>query len=314
MSSSIQTVVFADIAGSTALYGALGNAAAALLVSDVTQGMGACVRQQGGRVVKKLGDGVLAVFADAQTAMAAMAHCMRLQQEWAQGQPPMLRLRMCVGMACGEVLNVDGDCYGDAVNVASRLCERADGDEIWVAQSVVERLAPQHGMALVRLGRLEVRGKSEPIAAWQLQWREEQERGQGALTQPGLPSELGAFAATAPEMRLELGWEQQRRVFTAVQGPVQIGRSADAQMCVPDPRVSRLHARVQWRQGACEYTDLSSYGSWVRFEGNEQAVALRRDSCLLHGRGEIALGVGFSDASAPLLRFELQGGGALLLG
>lgn len=310
--SSIQTVVFADIAGSTALYGTLGNTAAALLVTDVTQGMSSCVRQQGGRVVKKLGDGVLAVFADAQTALSAMMYCMRMQQEWAQSQPAMLRLRMCVGMACGEVLDVDGDCYGDAVNVASRLCERADADEIWVGQSVVDRLAPRHGLPLVRLGRLEVRGKDELVAAWQLQWREDPN--QGALTQPGLPSELGSIAPGSTALRLELGWQQQRRVFTPGQGEVRIGRSVDAQMCVPDPRVSRLHARVQWRQGVCEYSDVSSYGSWVRFEGSAQPVALRRDSCLLHGRGEIALGVGFSDASAPLLRFELQGGGALVLG
>ena len=71
-------------------------------------------------------------------------------------------------------------------------------------------------------------------------------------------------------------------------------------MCVPDPRVSREHARIDWRNGAFVLTDLSRFGTWVRFEGFEP-VLLRRDTCLLHGTGQVALGVAFSDDSAPAL-------------
>jgi len=68
---------------------------------------------------------------------------------------------------------------------------------------------------------------------------------------------------------------------------------------------SRVHARVQWRQGAFVLTDLSSFGTWVRFEGSDTPVQLRRDNCLLHGTGEIALGVPFAEGSAPIVSFQV---------
>jgi len=49
--------------------------------------------------------------------------------------------------------------------------------------------------------------------------------------------------------------------------------------------------------------DLSSYGCWVRFSGGGADLLLRREECVLHGRGEIALGTPFSDPSAPVIGF-----------
>jgi hypothetical protein len=49
--------------------------------------------------------------------------------------------------------------------------------------------------------------------------------------------------------------------------------------------------------------DLSSYGCWVRFSGGGSDILLRREECVLHGRGEIALGSSFSDLSAPTVGF-----------
>ena len=71
--SVLSTMVFADISGSTALYEALGNERATEAVTQVTQWIGETVESHGGRVVKKLGDGVLGVFGDAAGAVSAMA-------------------------------------------------------------------------------------------------------------------------------------------------------------------------------------------------------------------------------------------------
>jgi len=58
-------------------------------------------------------------------------------------------------------------------------------------------------------------------------------------------------------------------------------------------------------------TDPSSFGTWVRFADGTAPVQLRRESCLLHGVGEIAMSVPFADAGAPVLRFAVSGLGAL---
>ena len=64
--SVLSTVVFADISGSTLLYETLGNERATEAVTQVTQWIGESIESHGGRAVKKLGDGVLAIFGDAE--------------------------------------------------------------------------------------------------------------------------------------------------------------------------------------------------------------------------------------------------------
>ena len=52
-------------------------------------------------------------------------------------------------------------------------------------------------------------------------------------------------------------------------------------------------------------SDLSSFGTWVRFEGADADVLLRREECILHGRGVIALGVAPTDVTAPKIQFAI---------
>lgn len=303
--NSVKTVVFADIAGSTALYEALGNERAAALVAELTQGIGASIQAHGGRVVKNLGDGVLGVFADAQDAVQAVVDRMRAHRQWARTQPQALRVEMRVGLASGDVVDVGGDCYGDAVNVAARLCERAGIAEIWATEALVAGLWAPRGVRFIRLGLLEVRGKADPLLMYQVEWREEEDV--DSLTMPaGLMSDFATLATGPAE--IQLSWRGDSLSFTSAEAPVQVGRAPDSQLCIADPRVSRLHARVDWRNGAFVLTDLSSFGTWVRFQGSgTPPVQLRRDSCLLHGTGEIALGVPFADASAPTVAFQVAG-------
>ena len=94
--------------------------------------------------------------------------------------------------------------------------------------------------------------------------------------------------------------------------PVHVGRANNAQLCINDPRVSRLHARIDWRNSGFVLTDMSSFGTWVRFDGSEAPVRLRRDACILHGTGQIALGVSFSEPSAPIMNFQVSGSSVYL--
>ena len=75
---------------------------------------------------------------------------------------------------------------------------------------------------------------------------------------------------------------------------------------VNDPRVSRTHARIDWRNGSVVLVDVSSYGCWVRFFGGGADLLLRREECVLHGRGEVALGTPFSDLSATVVTFSVH--------
>ena len=84
---------------------------------------------------------------------------------------------------------------------------------------------------------------------------------------------------------------------------MHIGRVAEAQFVVNDPRVSRVHAKITWRAGKFYLEDVSSYGTWVRFAGGDAIVALRRQECVLLVGGEIALGASFEDFTVPTVSF-----------
>ncbi len=301
------TVVFADMAGSTALFEALGNEHAAALVTRLTRGIDACVQRHGGRVIKKLGDGVLGVFAQAEQAVEASVALMREHRQWLQCQPQELRVEIHVGLASGEVVEVDGDCYGDAVNVAARLCDLAGGAEVWATQAVVADQVAARGVSFIRLGHVEVRGKSEPQIMYQVEWREDE--GADCTVHSDLMSAINRIDVA--EAEIELSWQEGRQLRASSEMSVQVGRAAESDLCLTDPRVSRVHARIEWRQGAFVLTDLSSFGTWVRFSGSDTPVQLRRDNCLLHGKGEISLGVPFGDRTAPVVSFRVWDKGVI---
>jgi hypothetical protein len=104
---------------------------------------------------------------------------------------------------------------------------------------------------------------------------------------------------------IRLNWLGISKTFHSFDLPIQIGRMRDTDFVVNDPRVSRIHARLEWRNGSIVFVDTSSYGSWVRFT-NTSPILLRREECILHGTGELALGSSFSDENSPIINFAVH--------
>lgn len=303
------TVVFADLTGSSRVFEAMGNARATETVTRLTQWIGSICQAHGGRVVKSLGDGVFAIFSHAAAATHAVIELQRYHQKRLVAWPAPLRMALQIGVASGEVLEVEGDCFGDAVNLASRLSDLAGPGQIWATDAVISQLR-EAGVRHRDLGLITIRGRSEMSAVHRIDWQEE------------VTSFLTVPAALMP-MRLpdssfgqiELAWLDVRSMFRTEELPIHLGRVNDAQFVVNDPRVSRLHARIELRQGSCVLTDLSTYGTWVRFHGNggpSNEIALRREECVLHGSGEIGLGASLSDFTAPAIAFKTAGTKMLL--
>ena len=295
-----RTVLFADLRGSTGLFERLGNAAASTLVTGAVTLLGECVERGGGHVVKTLGDGLMAVFEDTPRAVAAADAMHQALQRAARGGavPAAGALKLQVAMARGEVVEIESDCFGDAVNVAARLLDHAGDNETLVTVDVLAGLQPAQQMRFRALDRLQLRGRAEPVQVHLLQGR--QAIADGAATQFG-----DALPLPGQPEALRLVWGGQERIFATAQLPLVLGRSPQAGCCVDDSRVSRSHARIDWHGGAFQFTDLSFNGSYVRFTHDRAVLSLRRGSCTLHGSGEIGLGVPPGDARAPVVRFEV---------
>jgi class 3 adenylate cyclase len=123
---SERTILFADLRGSTGLFETLGNAEATSVVTHCVSALGPAVARHGGHVVKTLGDGLMAVFdKSAQAVQAALQMHDVLAGIVARGSERgassgLRALRLQVAVSRGEVVEMAGDCFGDAVNVAAR--------------------------------------------------------------------------------------------------------------------------------------------------------------------------------------------------
>jgi len=299
------TVVFTDLTGSTSVFESLGNTRATRAVTQLTHWICDVLWARGGQVIKTLGDGVLTVFTDATAAVHAVVDLQREHQTNLLQQPLAEHLPIRVGVATGEVEIVNGDCCGDAVNVASRLCDLAVPHEIWADSAELDYSSRAKGIRYRSLGPISVRGRVEPCNVHQVEWHEDQST--DFITMQGEIDPMGRAArgdALGQEVRLT--WGEHQRTFRSFELPAHIGRIRHCDFVVADPRVSRTPTRLEWRHGRIMLIDVSSYGTWIRFAGARSELLLRREECVLHGRGEIALGASFSDDGAPIVAFEVS--------
>jgi class 3 adenylate cyclase len=297
-----RTVLFADLRGSTALFETLGNAEATSVVTHCVRALSAPIAAQGGRVVKTLGDGLMAVFEGPIAAVqsAVQVHDVldgiALRSSERGASTGLRALRLQVALARGEVVEMAGDCFGDAVNVAARLLDHAGDNETLVTVEVLQGLPLDLRSRFRSLDRLVLRGRVEPVQVHVMGGR----RGAGDLA----VTQFGDVSMVMEPDGLRLVWGGQHRVFASQQMPVVLGRSPQATFCVDDSRVSRSHARVDWHSGSFQLTDLSYNGTYVRFYDGE-IVSLRRGSCTLHGSGMVGLGGSPSDPGSACVSFDV---------
>ncbi len=315
--TTVTTVVFADLVGSTSLYESLGDAAASRFVTQLIATISKTFELHRGRVVKLLGDGLFVLFPSEADALAA---CVAVQQQL-QDHPvypsgPIgtmhAAVQMQLGMESGEVVEIDGDCFGDAVNSAARLADLASGGQILATAQVRSALPGVLKNLLHSLGPIFLRGKTDATEVFRVQWHDEVESDftiMGAsIAAPVRTGRLSLRLHSDPGQALG-----HAAVLESPHGRAHIGRalhttsenSEAAQfMVVSDARVSRLHCSIAWRGTHWVLADVSSFGTWVYVGEQPNAVALRRGECQLVGSGYISLGCERTDNSAPVLRYQ----------
>lgn len=152
--TQVVTVAFTDLEGFTAFTDAHGDTEAAALVTAHQRAAGPVVRRWRGRLVKHLGDGLLCTFPDTHNGIRAVL-------ELVASPPGPLRLR--AGMHLGEVVVSNDDVLGQVVNVAARVTETANGDQVVVTGDVVASAASVPGVEFRRLRRRRLKGISEKV-------------------------------------------------------------------------------------------------------------------------------------------------------
>jgi adenylate cyclase len=154
---ALPAIAFLDISGFTSLTEEQGDEAAVALVGALEELVDAIVRSHRGRIVKRLGDGVMLHFTEPGRAVAAA-------RELVTGAGPAGLPPARVGIDSGRVVFRDGDYYGRTVNVAARITDYAAPGEVLVSDAVAAALAD--GDRLEKIGPVELKGLREPVTLY----------------------------------------------------------------------------------------------------------------------------------------------------
>jgi adenylate cyclase len=285
-------IAFADVRGSTGLYEAFGDERGRAMTAAAVNGFCKAVQAQGGRVVKTMGDGAMVTLPSAEAAvLAAIA-----TQEFQRGK----RVSVGIGLQWGSVLEEENDVFGDAVNVAARLCGLAKAGEILTTADTVEAFPPLLRSATRFLDTIAVRGRREPVKVHQVVW----DSGGDSTMTVVATKHGGGFMKRLRTLTLSFGGQDVR--FDATSAAIKLGRLG-TDVVVPDTLASRQHATVENWSGKFLLTDQSTNGTYVVFDHGGQTV-LKRESGELTDSGYIGLGRPPTPENPHRLRFVVDPG------
>jgi class 3 adenylate cyclase len=287
-------VLFADVSGSTRLYEELGDQAALAAIGRCLRFVEATCAGHQGRLVKTIGDEAMVVFPSADLAADAAGE---LQGRIAEEEPAAGAQRMAlrIGFHYGPALESAGDVFGDSVNLAARLVGFAQRAQVITSEETIIALSPWRRARTREIHTLTVRGKQRDIRIFELIWQDAPEELTALATRPtALPARL---ALRHGERELTLGEDTR---------PVTLGRDAQNDFIIADRMASRMHARIERRNGKFVIVDHSSNGTYVTFTGEPQ-IPLRREELVLRGRGEIAFGHANADRQTEIVTFACEG-------
>lgn len=131
------TILFTDVVGFSSWAVRAGDDAAVTLLRAVGEALEPAIRRHAGEVVKRMGDGLMAVFAEPQTALDAIFEgLVALEGVEVDGFRPRVR----AGLHTGTPKRLGGDYLGVDVNIAARVAERASGGEVVVSDVTLDAL------------------------------------------------------------------------------------------------------------------------------------------------------------------------------
>jgi class 3 adenylate cyclase len=165
------TLMFTDLYESTRLYQKIGDAPAFGRVQEHFVDLEKAVANEGGSIVKTMGDAVMASFREPVSALRAI---WQAQQAIARYGEPLLRLKISIHHGPCIVVNLNErlDYFGSMVNIAARLTEFSVGGEIVLSETVynndqLQTWLKENPVEIEKL-KADIKGFDEPVAVWKI--------------------------------------------------------------------------------------------------------------------------------------------------
>jgi len=166
MERRLAAIMAADVVGYSRLVRVDEDGTLAALNSLRSDVIGPQIAQYHGRVVKLMGDGLLAEFASVVEAVRAAAEVQQAMAERNSTLPEGKRIELRIGINLGDVV-IDGeDIHGDGVNVAARLEGLAEPGGICVSAAVHDQVRDRLELRFEDLGEKRVKNIDRPVHVW----------------------------------------------------------------------------------------------------------------------------------------------------
>jgi class 3 adenylate cyclase len=165
----IITVMFTDMVGSTDMTQAQGDEAAQTVVRRHNTIVRAALAQFAGKEVKHTGDGIMASFVSAANGVEAAASIQKAVASH-NAKHPDQPLHLRIGMNAGEPIEEEDDLFGTTVQLAARVCAKADADQVFCT-NVVRELSSGKKIDFAGLGAHSLKGFRDPIELYEVSWK-----------------------------------------------------------------------------------------------------------------------------------------------
>jgi adenylate cyclase len=193
MSRRLAAILAADVAGYSRLMEEDEDGTLSSLHALQAEVIDPTIAKHRGRIVKLMGDGLLAEFASVADAVDCALDVQQGIAERAAGLPENRQLRFRIGINLGDIIIRENDIYGDGVNIAARLQELAAPGAVCIAGAVFDQMRRRTGLAFDDLGEQRVKNIERPLRVYRV------------------VSGVGSTSATTLKVyRTESGWASRR--------------------------------------------------------------------------------------------------------
>lgn len=124
------------------------------------------IAQFGGRIVKLMGDGMLAEFPSVIDAVQCAVELQRATADHEASTSEDSRIRCRIGVNLGDMIVDDDDLYGDGVNIAARLQELAEPGGISISGKVQQEVQGKLDVTFDDTGEQQVKNIARPVRVW----------------------------------------------------------------------------------------------------------------------------------------------------
>jgi adenylate cyclase len=288
----IQTVLFADISGSSRLYEDMGDRAAKAIVEKCLNLLIAAVDAHQGRLIKCIGDEIMATFPEADACVFAACRMQETISEFAKAN--QLKIGLRVGLNYGPLLFDADDVFGNTVNMAAHMIKRAQPRQIITNASTIEGLSSLLRVRAVWMENVCLAGQVESVNLYRVNWEES--------TSIRLIPDEGIGLNLKGTLNLE--FHDRVLCLTPTQGPFSIGRNPDNDLSIQDDYTSRNHVQIIYRKRKYVLIDQSTNGTFIILPDGSN-VLVHREEYTLQSKGWIGIGELRHPDHPDVIRFEV---------